>query len=143
MELSELIRDIHYTLVAGETDLEVTGIVFDSRQVSAGSVFVAVRGTGTDGHAFIGQAIRAGAVVIVAEKDPGEDPADLCWLRVSNSRSALARMASAWYDHPSRELHLVGVTGTNGKTTVATLLHRIYQPGVQCRADFHHPGPHR
>jgi UDP-N-acetylmuramoyl-L-alanyl-D-glutamate--2,6-diaminopimelate ligase len=126
MELSELIRDIHYTLVAGETDLEVTGIVFDSRQVSAGSVFVAVRGTGTDGHAFIGQAIRAGAVVIVAEKDPEEDPADLCWLRVSNSRSALARMASAWYDHPSRELHLVGVTGTNGKTTVATLLHRIY-----------------
>jgi UDP-N-acetylmuramoyl-L-alanyl-D-glutamate--2,6-diaminopimelate ligase len=130
MQLKELIEDIEAIRIDGRTDAEIRGITFDSRQVRKDYVFVAVRGTGADGHDYIPQALGSGASAIVAEtvsgKDPGSDASPAAWIRVVNSRLALALMASAWYGHPSRDLHLVGITGTNGKTTVATLLHRIH-----------------
>lgn len=126
MELSAIISEIKGAEVHGGTGKDINAIVFDSRKVIPGSLFVAVRGTGADGHDYIGQAVGAGAVAIVAEKAPDPLARDVSWVRVSSSREALALMASAFYDHPSRELHLIGITGTNGKTTIATLLHHIH-----------------
>ncbi|MCK4749154.1 MAG: UDP-N-acetylmuramoyl-L-alanyl-D-glutamate--2,6-diaminopimelate ligase, partial [Bacteroidales bacterium] len=126
MKLKEIIREMETVKITGGTDLEVGGITFDSRSVGPAGLFVAIRGTGIDGHDFIQQALEGGAAVVVSEEDPPEEPAGITWIRVPQSRTALAHMASAWYGHPSRDLHMVGITGTNGKTTIATLLHRIH-----------------
>ncbi len=113
--------------VAGPPDVEIRELTFDSREVRPGSAFVAVRGTQTDGHQFIDKAIAAGARAIVAETAPPERlQAGLSWVQVTDTRRALAWMASAWYGHPSRKLQLVGVTGTNGKTSVTTLLYQLF-----------------
>ena len=130
MKLEKIIQDLRPVSIAGDTDINVPSIAFDSREVVQGGLFVAIRGTGTDGHDFIGQALGAGAAVIVAEEDQGyagSGEADgITWIRVERSREALALMASSFYGNPSRDLYLVGITGTNGKTTIATLLHRIH-----------------
>lgn len=126
MRLEKIIADINPVEITGSASVEISGICFDSRKVSAGDVFVAIRGTGSDGHLFIPQAISAGALAIVSEENPREASADICWIKAQNSREALALMASAFYGHPSRDLLLVGVTGTNGKTTIATLLFRLF-----------------
>ncbi len=128
MKLSRLIADVELLQRSGSGDPTISGLCFDSREVSAGCLFTAVRGTLADGHDYIPSAIRAGARVIVCEKLPDSPPSDeVIWIRVGNARKALALMASAWYGHPSRELKLVGITGTNGKTTVATLLHQLHE----------------
>jgi len=126
MKLSEIIAEVGGTVITGDTGTDIRGIVFDSRQAGPGSLFVAVRGTAADGHDFIGQAIGAGATAVVAEEAPSEPDDKVTWIRVESSRRALGLMASAFYDHPSRELYLIGITGTNGKTTIATLLHQIH-----------------
>ncbi|MEM9931468.1 MAG: UDP-N-acetylmuramoyl-L-alanyl-D-glutamate--2,6-diaminopimelate ligase, partial [Bacteroidota bacterium] len=113
--------------ILGDDTVEITGIEFDSRRVQAGSLFVAVRGTQTDGHQYIDKALAAGAVAIVAERKPETEETVSCWIKVSNSAEALGQLASAYHDHPSRDVKLVGVTGTNGKTTVATLLFQLFQ----------------
>ena len=108
-----------------ETIAEVAGITADSREVVPGGCFVAVRGVAVDGHRFIGSALEKGATIIVAEELPAELPAGVVGVRVPDSRAALGHLASRFYGDPSDELTLVGVTGTNGKTTIATLLYEL------------------
>ena len=125
--LGDLIEAVGYerrnTALAADT--EIKGITADSREVVPGGLFVAVRGVAVDGHRFIGKAIEAGASVIVAEELPADIPAHGETIIVRDSREALGRLASRFYGDPSDELTLVGVTGTNGKTTIATLLYEL------------------
>ena len=116
----------------GALDHEVAGIAYDSRQVTPGSVFVALRGVNTDGAMFAAQAIAAGALAVVAESDRPID-VSVPWFQVSGDRAALASLAAAYYDHPSDDLLLVGITGTNGKTTTSYILTSIFEAaGVTC-----------
>ena len=127
MILSDLLQNISLKSTFGNSEIEVTGIQFDSRKVVDGSVFVATRGTATDGHDFIGAAIEKGAKAIICEIKPSDKQDGVTYIQVENSSDALGRMASAWYDFPSSKLKLVGVTGTNGKTTIATLLYQLFR----------------
>ncbi len=111
----------------GAEDVEITSLQQDSRKVDAGSVFFAVRGTVSDGHAFIGAALEKGAVAVVCEELPGNLLPGIAYLKVRDSSVAMGCMASAFYGNPSRELKLVGITGTNGKTTTVTLLYRLFK----------------
>ena len=111
----------------GSCMTEVSGIESDSRQVKKDNLFVAVRGVTVDGHTFIAQAISQGAAIIVCEEFPDELNPQVLYVRVPDSSVAFGLLASAWYDHPSEELTLVGVTGTNGKTTTATLLYEMFR----------------
>ena len=124
--LADLLADVPLRETLGPSDREVSTLQLDSRRVGGGDVFVAVRGTATDGHRYIGKAIAQGAVAIVCEELPDERPEEVTLLKVTDSASALATMAANYYGHPSRELHLVGVTGTNGKTTTVTLLYDLF-----------------
>lgn len=107
------------------SDVPVTAITADSRQVVPGSMFVAVRGPQNDGHRYIADALAAGAVAVVAEEFPTSGHSGVTFVKVSNAAVALGYLASEWYGNPSRHLALVGVTGTNGKTTTATLLYEM------------------
>lgn len=125
--LGDLIEAVGYERrnAALAVDTDINGITADSREVVPGGLFVAVRGVAVDGHSFIGKAIEAGAAVIVAEELPADIPAHVETIVVRDSREALGRLASRFYGDPSDELTLVGVTGTNGKTTIATLLYEL------------------
>lgn len=127
MVLKEIIYKVAIESVQGTTNLLVEKIEFDSRKVSQGDVFVAIRGTLSDGHAFIEKAIMQGAVAVVCEVMPNEIVQGITYIAVSNSHSALAIMATNFYQNPSCNLKLVGVTGTNGKTTVASLLYQLFK----------------
>jgi UDP-N-acetylmuramoyl-L-alanyl-D-glutamate--2,6-diaminopimelate ligase len=127
MLLNELISSITYEELRGDEHKKISSITADSRQVVPGSLFVAVSGPVADGHTFIGQALNNGAVAVVCEKIPQNASAGIAWIRVANSAIALGHLASQWYGNPSRKLTLVGVTGTNGKTTTATLLYEMAQ----------------
>ena len=132
MKLSELIRPLEVRSLHGTADVEVTALTMDSRQVTAGAVFVAVRGYESDGHRYIPQAITRGAVAVICEKMPEDDPS-VTYIIVENSRKAVALTADVFYAHPSRKLTLVGITGTNGKTTTVTLLYHLFRKlGYQC-----------
>ena len=124
--LQDILNDISITKIIGTTDLSINHLVFDSRKVKAADVFVAVRGHALDGHQFIDKAIRNGASVIVLEQLPATIAEKTTYLLVDNSAEALGQMAAAFYDHPSQQLKLVGITGTNGKTTTATLLFDLF-----------------
>lgn len=106
---------------------DISGIQSDSRKVGKGSLFVAVRGTAVDGHAYIGSAIEKGAAAIVCEEAPEALKGKAVFVVVKDSADALGKLVSAWYGHPSGKLVLVGVTGTNGKTTIATLLYEMFR----------------
>ena len=110
---------------ASEKDKQITSLTADSRKVTPGAMFVAVRGPVSDGHNYIDDALRAGASAIVAEELPVTGHTGVTFVKVSDSAVALGYLASEWYGNPSRSLTLVGVTGTNGKTTTATLLYKI------------------
>jgi UDP-N-acetylmuramoyl-L-alanyl-D-glutamate--2,6-diaminopimelate ligase len=126
-ELIEIISEISKPKIVGDKNIKVSDIQFDSRKVEAGNLFVATRGTQADGHNFIGTAIEKGAVVIVCETLPEEINKNITYIQVENSLDALGHIASAWFDYPSEKLSLVGVTGTNGKTTIATLLYEMFR----------------
>ncbi|MCB2377839.1 UDP-N-acetylmuramoyl-L-alanyl-D-glutamate--2,6-diaminopimelate ligase [Hymenobacter sp. BT635] len=111
----------------GPADVVVRGLTLDSRQAQAGTVFFALRGALTDGHQFIAKAVEQGASVVVCEDLPAETAAATTYVQVADSAEAMAHMAAAFYGHPSRQLKLVGVTGTNGKTTCATALHNLFR----------------
>lgn len=127
MRVSELIKSIDVLRVVGETDIEITDIQFDSRRVTDGCLFVAQVGTAVDGHAYIEQCIERGAVAVVLEKEECIKDDRICYILVKNSDEALGKMAHYWYGEPSKKLKLVGVTGTNGKTTTATLLYKLFK----------------
>ncbi|MCJ8209398.1 UDP-N-acetylmuramoyl-L-alanyl-D-glutamate--2,6-diaminopimelate ligase [Mucilaginibacter sp. RS28] len=124
--LSEIIEGVAFTELQGAADVEISLITADSRKVVPGTLFVAVRGTQVDGHDYIEQAIKQGAVAVVCEELPGHTAAEADFLMVADSARALGQLASNFYDKPSGKLKLVGVTGTNGKTTVATLLYKLF-----------------
>ena len=111
----------------GAVVTEVSGVESDSRQVKKDNLFVAVRGASVDGHDFIGQAIAQGAVVVVCEEFPEKSGPQVLYVKVEDSAVAFGLLAAAWYGNPSKELVLVGVTGTNGKTTTATLLYEMFR----------------
>lgn len=125
-----LLRDILYKTsleaVSGPTDIAVAKIEFDSRIVGPDDVFVAIKGTVSDGHAFINKAISQGAKAIVCETLPDETFEGITYVEVKSASAALAYMASNYYGNPSAQLKLVGITGTNGKTTIATLLYQLF-----------------
>ncbi|GBF34460.1 UDP-N-acetylmuramoylalanyl-D-glutamate--2,6-diaminopimelate ligase [Desulfocucumis palustris] len=126
MLLSTLIKDIKIEYIHGENDPEIKGIAYDSRKVQPGYVFVAVEGFKTDGHIFLERAVKAGAVALVLEKDVPV-PEGVTVVRVKQSRPALALLAASLYRHPSGKLEMIGVTGTNGKTTTTSLIDAIYR----------------
>ena len=127
MNLQDLIQVLKAVEVRGTTDKEVSGIQSDSRRVEAGHLFVAVRGTAVDGHAYIRSAVEKGAVAVVCEAMPSDMPSEATCIVVKDSAEALGELLSEWYGNPSRRLVLVGVTGTNGKTTIATLLYTMFR----------------
>jgi len=132
-ELKDILYKVHITSASGDMNVEVRGICFDSRKVHPGFLFVAVRGTQSDGHAFIEKAILSGAMAIVAEKLPEVISDKVTYVTVKDSAKALGIIASNFYGNPSSKLKLVGVTGTNGKTTVATLLFKLVTSlGYRC-----------
>ncbi len=120
MRLSELTVALNRPFTAA-TDPEITGVAYDSRRVSAGTLFFALRGVVADGHRFIGEAVRSGAAAVVLE-DPALAPTEIPWVVVPDARQALARVASVYYGDPTAEIPVIGITGTNGKTTTTYLL---------------------
>lgn len=132
-KLQDILYNVRLQSVKGATNLEVKDIQIDSRKVTAGSVFVAIRGAAADGHEFITTAIDKGARVIVCEEIPALQNEGVTYLQVNSSNEAVAYMAHHFYGEPSTKLKLVGVTGTNGKTTIATLLFKLFtQLGYKC-----------
>ena len=127
MILDELMQGVILQKTIGNTEIDITNIQFDSRKLETGSVFVATRGTASDGHQYIPVAIENGAIAVVCEEIPTEINPTIVYLKVENSSDALGKMASAWYGFPSSKLILIGITGTNGKTTIATLLYQLFR----------------
>ncbi len=127
----KLLTDILYKAgleeISGTTNIALSGLTFDSRKVKKDSLFIATRGTAFDGHLFIDNAIEAGAIAIVCEEFPENQKENITYVRVKNSSYALGIIASNFYDNPSQKLKLVGVTGTNGKTTTVTLLYNLFK----------------
>ena len=126
MKLKDILKGIE-ARVTGPAELEVKDLQFDSRQVTEGTLFVAQRGTKVDGHQFISGAIEKGAVAIVCEELPEKLAEGVSYVKVPDSSEALGLMAANYYGHPSEQLKLIGITGTNGKTTTVTLLHRMFR----------------
>jgi len=131
--LQNILYKVHLQQVQGSTAIEVNDIQIDSRKVGAGSVFVAIRGEKSDGHSFIEKAIELGAVAIVCETLPPVKEEGVTYIQVNNTHEAVAYMAHNFYEEPSLKIKLVGVTGTNGKTTIATVLFKLFsQLGYKC-----------
>jgi UDP-N-acetylmuramoyl-L-alanyl-D-glutamate--2,6-diaminopimelate ligase len=125
-QLKDILYKTNITNVKGLTDIEISSVAFDSREVKPGCVFVAVKGTNVDGHNFIDNSIQKGAVAVVCEKFPQNLKDGITYIKVKNSGFALGVISSNFFNNPSSKLILVGVTGTNGKTTIATLLHQLF-----------------
>lgn len=148
MQLKDLLYKVPLLATAGSMDTEITNLTMDSRKAGPGSLFMAVRGTITDGHHFIAKAVEQGATAILCESIPGNDlpgkslPVEeltekigpnVAYVQVQDSARTMGLIAANFYDHPSKKLKLVGVTGTNGKTSTATLLFRLFQSlGYRC-----------
>ncbi|CAL2088147.1 UDP-N-acetylmuramoyl-L-alanyl-D-glutamate--2,6-diaminopimelate ligase [Tenacibaculum sp. 190524A05c] len=126
----KILKDILYKVpvngVFGDTNIQVNEIHFDSRKISENDVFIALKGVTVDGHDFIDKALSNNAVAVVCEKVPEERKQGVTYVEVSDSSEALAMMSSNYYDNPSKKIKLVGVTGTNGKTTITTLLYQLF-----------------
>ena len=127
MKLEKLIGGITANNIIGDTSIEITGINIDSRLIEEGHVFVAVKGTQTDGHVYIEKAIEKGASAIVCETIPANITDHITYIQVPNSEDIVGELATLYYDDPTSQLELVGVTGTNGKTTIATLLYNMFR----------------
>ncbi len=125
--LKDILYKVGIEAVKGSTEIAVNKIEFDSRKIQENDVFVAIRGTVSNGHDFIEKAINLGAVVIVCDTFPEIIVSGITYVQVKDTNSALAFMASNYYDNPSSKLHLVGITGTNGKTTIASLLYQLFK----------------
>lgn len=124
--LRNIIANLNIPVISGNVDINITGISLDSSNVKSGYIFFAIEGTKTDGHKYINAAIENGAVAVVCQKLPEQTYKDTVFIKVENSAEALGIISSEFYGNPSSKLKLVGVTGTNGKTTVATLLYKLF-----------------
>lgn len=125
--LNGLLRNVLVMEVKGSDEITVSSVCLDSRKSKPSSVFIALRGASCDGHSFIEEAIERGAVAVVCEKLPDLLREKVTYIKVANTKAAIASIAIAFFDNPSSKLKLIGVTGTNGKTTTATLLYRLFQ----------------
>ena len=126
MKLNEVLKNIHPIKIVGDAEVEITGVNIDSRRIKAGHLFIAMKGTQVDGHQFIGKAIDLGAKSILCEDLP-EPVTGVTYVQVASTEDAAGKVATLFYGDPSRKLKLVGVTGTNGKTTIATLLYNMFR----------------
>ena len=117
---------VHITATGGSTGIDVNSVQIDSRRVQQGSLFIAVKGSGVDGHQFIDKAIQSGAIAVVCEVLPAQQVQGVTYVQTTNSAEAAGVIAHNFYDQPTQKLKLVGVTGTNGKTTIATLLYKLF-----------------
>ncbi|MBS9773727.1 MAG: UDP-N-acetylmuramoyl-L-alanyl-D-glutamate--2,6-diaminopimelate ligase [Tenacibaculum sp.] len=124
--LKDILHKVETKNVIGATDLQINQLVFDSRKVTKNDVFIAINGVSVNGHQFIEKAILAGAKVIVCERVPEQKHEGVTYVEVENTKSLLAKLSANFYENPSEKLQLVGVTGTNGKTTIATLLYQLF-----------------
>ena len=127
MELEKILKGIKAKQILGSPAVQIERLTLDSRAIQPNDLFVAVKGTTVDGHTFIESAIEHGATAIICQDKPTKINPDICYVMVEDSTEVLGELASAFYNHPSRKLKLVGVTGTNGKTTTATLLYDLFQ----------------
>ncbi|WP_459744720.1 UDP-N-acetylmuramoyl-L-alanyl-D-glutamate--2,6-diaminopimelate ligase [Polaribacter sp. OB-PA-B3] len=125
--LKDILYKVSIEEVAGSTNVDVNAVVFDSRNIVKNDVFVALKGVSVDGHLFVEKAINLGATVIVCKEFPSEIVEGITYVKVADTNVALAVIASNFYDNPSTKLPLIGVTGTNGKTTIATLLYQLFK----------------
>lgn len=133
MTLSDLLKNAGPARIVGDAGAEITGVQIDSRRVKPGDLFVAMRGTQADGHAFIPKAVAQGAAAVLCEELPAEAAPGVAYAVVPSTEDAVGPVATLFYGDPSRRLRLVGVTGTNGKTTIATLLYEIFRKmGHRC-----------
>ncbi len=133
MKLTELLKLVKPITIAGDMDIDITGVNIDSRKIEKGHLFVAIKGTQTDGHRFIPKALELGAACVLCEDMPNERPQGVTYVQVASTEAAVGPVATVFYGEPSTKLKLVGVTGTNGKTTIATLLYNMFrQFGHKC-----------
>lgn len=130
ISLKEILYKIAIETVVGSTDGNVGKIEFDSRKIQNHDVFVAIRGTVSDGHEFVDKAIALGASTIVCEELPATIKENITYIKVANTNAALAQLAANFYQNPSSKIKLVGITGTNGKTTIASLLYQLFKKPV-------------
>ena len=127
MKLQEILSGINILETKGSCDLEISDIHIDSRKVEDNHLFIAVKGTQTDGHAYIGKAIEKGAKAIVCETFPEDIKDNITYIKVANTEDCVGKIATTFYGNPTSKLELIGVTGTNGKTTIATLLYNMFR----------------
>ena len=133
MKLNELLSKVKSADILGDGNVDITGVNIDSRRIQPGHLFVAVRGTQVDGHSFIPKAIEQGAVAMLCEDVPAEPSEGVTFVKVASTEAAVGLVATMFYGDPSTKLQLVGVTGTNGKTTIATLLYNMFRKfGHKC-----------
>ena len=133
MKLSELLKLVKPMTIIGSTETEITGVNIDSRKIKEGHLFVAIKGTQTDGHRFIQKALELGAIAVLCEDIPEDCLPGITYVQVSSTEEAVGPVATVFYGEPSQHLKLVGVTGTNGKTTIATLLYNMFRKfGHKC-----------
>ena len=135
MRLSELLKYVKPIAIVGNAEVDITGVNIDSRKIEKGHLFVAIKGTQTDGHRFIPKAIEQGAVAVLCEDLPDADAlgSGITYVQVTSTEAAVGPVATVFYGEPSHQLKLVGVTGTNGKTTIATLLYNMFRKfGHKC-----------
>ena len=127
MNLKEVLKNIKPLQLIGSDDIEITGVNIDSRKIEDGHLFVAIKGTQVDGHKFIPKAIELGAKAILCEDIPDEKVEGVTYIQVESTDDAVGKAATMFYGDPSKKLKLVGVTGTNGKTTIATFLYNMFR----------------
>ena len=133
MKLNELLRNIKNVALTGSDDVEITGVNIDSRRIGTGQLFVAMRGTQVDGHRFITKATEQGAAAVLCEELPEVLSESVTYVKVPSTEDVVGHVATAFYGNPSEKLKLVGATGTNGKTTIATLLYNMFRKlGYKC-----------
>ena len=127
MKLSELLKQVEVLNIIGDAEKDITGVNIDSRRIEADHLFVAIPGTQTDGHKFIPKAIELGAVAVLCENIPSEQAPGVTYIAVASTENCVGEVATQFFGDPSAKLKLVGVTGTNGKTTIATLLYNMFR----------------
>ena len=133
MKLRDLTKNIRNATFCGSDEVDIKGVNIDSRKIEAGHLFIAIKGTQADGHQFISKAIEKGAVAVLCEDLPQERAEGVTYIQVPSTEEVVGEVATLFYGDPSRKLHLVGVTGTNGKTTIATLLYNMFRKfGHRC-----------